>query len=127
MSLFDELKRRNVFRAGAAYVVTSWLIIQVAETLFPVFGLADAAIRTIVLLLAIGFVPAVVLSWWFDLTPKGLVREEKIVRESSDDQRRSRQLDRLIIAGLVLALTYFAVDKFVLSHHREAAREAELA
>lgn len=126
MSLFGELKRRNVFRAAVAYFVTAWLIIQVAETLFPVFGLADSAIRMVVLCLAIGFVPAVVLSWWFDLTPKGLIPEEKIVRESSEDQRRSRRLDRLIIAGLVLALTYFAVDKFVLSHHREAAREAEL-
>ena len=126
MSLFGELKRRNVFRAAAAYFVTAWLIIQVAETLFPVFGLADSAIRMVVLCMAIGFVPAVVLSWWFDLTPKGLIPEEKIVRESSEDQRRSRRLDRLIIVGLVFALTYFAVDKFVLSHHREAAREAEL-
>ena len=126
MSLFGELKRRNVFRAAAAYFVTAWLIIQVAETLFPVFGLADSAIRMVVLCMAIGFVPAVVLSWWFDLTPKGLIPEEKIVRESSEDQRRSRRLDRLIIVGLVLALTYLAVDKFVLSHHREAAREAEL-
>ena len=126
MSLFGELKRRNVFRAAAAYFVTAWLIIQVAETLFPVFGLADSAIRMVVLCMAIGFVPAVVLSWWFDLTPKGLIPEEKIVRESSEDQRRSRRLDRLIIVGLVLALTYFAVDKFVLSHQREAAREAEL-
>jgi TolB-like protein/TPR repeat protein len=127
MSLFSELKRRNVFRAGAAYIVTSWLIIQVAETLFPVFGLEDSAIRTVVLCLAIGFVPAIVLSWWFDLTPRGLIREEEIVRESPDDRRRSRRLDRLIIVGLLLALSYFAIDKFVISHHREAALQAELA
>jgi TolB-like protein/Flp pilus assembly protein TadD len=126
MSLFRELKSRNVFRAGAGYIVTSWLIIQVAETLFPVFGLGDSAIRMIVLCLAIGFVPAIVLSWWFDLTPRGLIREEEISRESPDDRRRSRQLDRLIVIGLVLALTYFAIDKFVLSAHREAARQAEL-
>jgi len=127
MSLFSELKRRNVFRAGAAYIVTSWLIIQVAETLFPVFGLGDSAIRLIVMCLAIGFVPAVVLSWAFDLTPRGLIREEEIVRRSPDDRRRSRRLDRFIIIGLVLALTYFAIDKFVLTHHREAARQAQVA
>jgi len=127
MSLFSELKRRNVFRAGAAYIVTSWLVIQVAETLFPVFGLGDSAIRLVVLCLAIGFVPAIILSWAFDLTPRGLIREAEIVRSSPADQRRSRRLDRLIIIGLVLALTYFAIDKFVLTHHREAARQAQVA
>jgi TolB-like protein/Tfp pilus assembly protein PilF len=127
MTLFSELKRRNVFRAGAAYIVTSWLVIQVAETLFPVFGLGDSAIRMTVLCLAIGFVPAIILSWAFDLTPRGLIPEADIVRQSPDDRRRSRRLDRLIIVGLVLALIYFAVDKFVLTHHRDAVRQAQVA
>jgi TolB-like protein/Tfp pilus assembly protein PilF len=126
MSLFSELKRRNVFRAGAAYTVTSWLVIQVAETLFPVFGLGDSAIRLVVLCLTIGFVPAIILSWAFDLTPRGLIREEEIVRKSPDDRLRSRRLDRLIIIGLVLALTYFAIDKFVLTQQREEVRQAQV-
>jgi hypothetical protein len=74
-SLFHELKRRNVFRAGAAYVIAAWLIIQVAETIFPAFGFGDAAVRLVVILLAVGFVPAVTLAWAFELTPKGLLRE----------------------------------------------------
>ena len=127
MSLFNELKRRNVFRAGAAYVVASWLIIQVAETLFPVFGLSDHAIRMVVLCLAIGFPLAMALSWAFDLTPKGLIREAQIERESPNDRRRSRQLDKLIIVGLVLALAYFAIDKFVFTQQREAARLEQVA
>jgi hypothetical protein len=48
VSLFSELKRRSVLRVGAAYVVTAWLVVQVAETLFPVYGLSDGAIRTVV-------------------------------------------------------------------------------
>jgi TolB-like protein/Tfp pilus assembly protein PilF len=127
LSLFNELKRRNVFRAGAAYVVASWLVIQVAETLFPVFGLSDQAIRVVVICLAIGFPLAIVLSWAFDLTPKGLIREAKIERESPDDRRRSRRMDKLIIAGLVLALSYFAIDKFVITNQREAARQEQVA
>ncbi len=122
MSLFNELKRRNVFRAGAAYVVTSWLVIQVAETLFPVFGLGNQAIRIVVICLAIGFLPAIVLSWAFDLTPRGLIPEAEIVRESPGVRKRGRQLDRLIIIVLVLALAYFAVDKFIITGQREAAR-----
>lgn len=60
MSQFSELKQRNVFRSAAAYIAVSWLLIQVVETLFPIFGLSDDAIRTVVILPAIGFVPAVI-------------------------------------------------------------------
>ena len=50
MSLFNELKRRNVFRVAAAYLAASWLVIEVVQTLFPIFGLSESAIRLIVLL-----------------------------------------------------------------------------
>jgi len=75
MDLLSELKRRNVLRVTAAYVAVSWLLIQVVETLFPVFGLSDAAIRGVVIVLAIGLVPAVAIAWAFELTAKGLVRD----------------------------------------------------
>jgi len=84
MSLFNELKRRNVFRAGAAYVVTAWLIIRVVETIFPAFGLGDAAVRLVVIVLAIGFVLALILAWAFDLTPRGLVKDSEVDRASAD-------------------------------------------
>ena len=82
MSLFDELKQRNVFRAAAAYIAVSWLLIQVTETLFPVFGFSGAAIRAVVIVLAIGFVPAVIVAWAFELTPQGLVRDGEVDRTS---------------------------------------------
>jgi adenylate cyclase len=63
LSLFKELKRRNVLRVGAAYTVAAWLIVQVVETLFPIYGLSDAAIRLVVTVLAIGLLPVVVLAW----------------------------------------------------------------
>ena len=82
MSLFSELKRRNVFRVATAYIVVSWLVIQVIETIFPVFGFSDAAIRLVIILLAIGFVPALVFSWVFELTPQGLTKEVEVEREN---------------------------------------------
>ena len=48
MSLVSELKRRNVFRVVAAYVVSAWLILQVVELIFPVYGFSDAAIRFVI-------------------------------------------------------------------------------
>lgn len=55
MSLYHELKRRNVLRVGAAYIVAAWLIIQVAETIFPLFGFDDTPARIVVIILAISF------------------------------------------------------------------------
>ncbi len=54
MSFYNELKRRNAFRAGAAYVVGAWLVIQVVETIFPAFGFGDAAVRIVTNLFGIG-------------------------------------------------------------------------
>ena len=62
MSFFEELKRRNVFRAGGAYGVVAWVAIQVIETIFPVFGFDDSAIRISVIILAIGLLPTIILA-----------------------------------------------------------------
>ena len=127
MSLFAELKRRNVLRVGAAYVALSWLTIQVIEALFPMFGLSDAAARVIVILLAIGLVPALICAWVFELTPDGFKRDSEIDHASRDSRKLARRLDRLIIVVLVIALGYFAVDKFVIDPARDQAREEEVA
>ena len=71
-SFFDELKRRNVVRMAGLYLVGAWLLVQVAGTVLPMFGAPDWLPRSIVILLAIGFVPALIFSWVFELTPEGL-------------------------------------------------------
>ncbi len=73
MSLFGELKRRKVFRVAAGYVIFSWVLIQVVETIFPAFGLDAAAFRMLVIILAIGLIPTVIMAWAFELTKGGLV------------------------------------------------------
>ena len=114
LSLLSELKRRNVFRVGAAYVVTAWLIIQVVETLFPLYGLSDGAIRLVVTILAIGLLPIVILAWAFELTPEGLKKDKDVDRSQPVSLQTGKKLDRMIMAVLALALGYFAFDKFVL-------------
>ncbi|NNE06700.1 MAG: tetratricopeptide repeat protein [Xanthomonadales bacterium] len=127
MSLFSELQRRNVLRVGAAYIVSSWLLIQVAETIFPLFGFGDAPARMVVILLAIGFVPTLVISWVFELTPEGFKRESRIRAGETATPHGGKNLDRLIMVVLALAVGYFAFDKFVLDPARDAAREAQIA
>jgi adenylate cyclase len=78
LTLYQELKRRNVFRVGAAYVVTAWLLIQVAETVFPLFGYDDTPARIVVVVLAIGFIPSLIFAWVFELTPEGLKKDHDV-------------------------------------------------
>src|SRR5205823_307796 len=120
-NFFVELKRRNVIRVAGLYLVGAWLVVQVAGTVLPMFGAPEWLPRTIVVLLAIGFVPAVILSWVFELTPEGLKRDEDVAPERSITPKTGRRMDRMIIVVLVLALGYFAFDKFVLTPRREAA------
>jgi TolB-like protein/lipoprotein NlpI len=121
MNFFTELRRRNVLRVGAAYIVTGWLIIQVVETVLPAFGFGDAATRLVVILFGIGLIPILIFAWAFELTPEGLRKESDIDRSLSITPQTGKKLDRLIIIVLTLALAYFAVDKFVMSPSREAA------
>ena len=120
MSFFEELRRRNVLRAAAAYVALAWLVIQVVETLFPLFGLSDAAARAVVIVLAVGFVPAVIAAWAFELTPQGFRREAEVDHDSPAIRSNTRRLDRMIMVLLALGLAYFALDKFVISPQRQA-------
>ena len=122
MSLITELQRRNVVRVAMAYVALAWLIVQVLDSLAPLFGISDAAARLIVILMAIGLVPVLVVSWLFELTPDGLKREAEVDHDAATSKASARRLDRVIIGVLAVAVIYFAVDKFVI----DPARDAEL-
>src|SRR6266705_3304513 len=121
-NFFAELKRRNVIRFAGLYLVGSWLLVQVASTVLPMFGAPEWLPRSIVILLAIGFVPALIFSWVFELTPEGLKRDEDVPAEQSIAPQTGRRMNRMIIVVLVLALGYFVFDKFVLAPQREAAK-----
>src|SRR5438477_3753008 len=120
-NFFTELKRRNVIRFAGLYLVGAWLLTQVASTVLPMFGAPDWLHRSIVILLAIGFLPLLIFSWVFELTPQGLKRDEDVPLEQSIAPKTGRRMNRMIIAVLVLALGYFVFDKFVLMPRREAA------
>jgi len=119
---FDELRRRNVFRVAAAFVAGSWLLIQVAETILPVFGLGEAAVRILVIVAAIGFIPALVFAWVYEMTPEGLKLERDVDRSRSIAVHTGKKLDRVIILVLAAAVVVFAIDKFLLEPTRDASR-----
>ncbi len=122
LSLFNELKRRNVLRVGFAYLACSWLLIQIVETLLPIFGLPETSARIVVVVLAIGFIPAVVVSWLFELTPEGLIRDGRTDVATSGDPQSTKTIDRIIMISMVLAIAYFSIDKFILDPARDATQ-----
>src|SRR5438034_9728761 len=119
-SFFAELKRRNVIRFAGLYLVGSWLLVQVASTVLPMFGAPERLPRSVVILLAIGFLPALIFSWVFELTPQGLKRDEDIRPEESIAPQTGRRMNRIIITVLVLGLGYFACVAAVLAPLRVA-------
>ncbi|HKL50629.1 MAG TPA: hypothetical protein VJ908_05635 [Wenzhouxiangellaceae bacterium] len=113
MSLFTELKRRNVFRVGLFYIVSAWLVVQVAETLLPVFDVSDAAIRIIVLILALGFPLALVFAWVFELTPDGLKRDKDIHVDPATKQQTAHKLNWATLVAAVLAIGLLIGDRLL--------------
>ncbi len=112
MSFLQELKRRNVYRVGIAYVVTAWLILQVADVILGNIEAPDGAFEFILVLLAVGFVLTLFLAWVFEITPDGVKRESEVDRSESITRTTGRKLDRFIIGILAVAVAYFAVDKW---------------
>src|SRR5476649_2021857 len=106
-NFFTELKRRNVIRMAGLYLVGAWLLIQVASMMLPAFDVPSWALRGLIITLALGFIPALIFSWVFELTPQGLKRDEDVRPEESIAPQTARRMNRMIIVVLLLALGYF--------------------
>ena len=121
MSLFSELKRRNVFRAAAFYAASAWLLVQIATQVFPFFHIAEWVVRAIVVAATIGFPFAMLFSWFYEWTPQGIQRESGISPNESVTRQTGKKLDRWIIATLLLAVVLLLTDKLVLAPNEKAA------
>jgi len=115
MSLYSELKRRNVFRVAIAYLALAWLLTEVAGTLFPAFGIPDWGVRFVVIVFSLGFIPTMVFSWVYELTPEGLKREKDIAREVSITHLTAKRLDGITIGLIAIALLFITADRLWLS------------
>jgi len=112
MSFFAELKRRNVFRVGIAYVVGGWLLLQLADVLSELLDLPDVVGRVIVLVVAIGLPIALFFAWAFEMTPDGVKLEKEVDRSQSITSQTGKKLNNTIIVLLVLTVSALLFDKF---------------
>ena len=111
MSLFSELKRRNVIRVGTAYVIVSWLLTEILATLMPMFGVPDWVSKAVVILAALTFIPVLVFAWAFELTPDGIKREKDVDRDTSITSDTGKKLNYITIAAVLIGVAFIGWSK----------------
>ena len=107
MSFFAELKRRNVFKVAAAYIIVGWLIMQAGDVMGPALRLPDWINSALAFFLIMGFPLAMFLAWAYEMTPDGLKKEKDVEPSSSITNMTGQKLNHTIIVLLVVALGYF--------------------
>lgn len=101
MSFVAELRRRNVFRVAAAYLVVGWLLTEVLTTILPELGAPDWTSRAVILIFVFGFVPTVVLSWFYEVSARGIQLDHEVDRDDPQNRQASKKVERITIATAV--------------------------
>ncbi|MCZ6536690.1 MAG: tetratricopeptide repeat protein [Gammaproteobacteria bacterium] len=105
-SFIQELKRRNVFRVTAIYVIVSWLLMQIGDVMFPALRLPEWTTTMLVAFLLLGFPIAVILAWAYEVTPKGVKRTKDVEPGESITHTTGRKIDFIIIAVLAVVVVF---------------------
>jgi TolB-like protein/Tfp pilus assembly protein PilF len=113
MSLIQELKRRNVIRVGVLYLVAAWVLLQLTDVLSGLLSVPESAGSIVVLLLLLGFLPVLIFSWVYEMTPDGLKREVDIDRSQSVTPETGKKINTLIIVLLILAIAGLVADRLI--------------
>lgn len=127
MSFFSELKRRHVFRVALAYVLAAWLVLQVADVILPILQAPGWIAQVLLASIAVGFLIAVVLAWFYEMTPQGVKRDDASAEPRPHDPHAGRRLDFVVIGLLVVALVYFAWDNFRPDFRKSADERQSIA
>jgi TolB-like protein/tetratricopeptide (TPR) repeat protein len=114
VSFWEELRRRNVFKVGAAYLVAAWVLAQVVALIDEPLGLPDWFDTAVIVLLAVGFPIALLLAWAYEVTPEGIKKTRHVPLEQSVRQLTGQKLNYVVTGLLVLAVGLMAVDSYVL-------------
>jgi len=120
LSFFKELKRRNVFKVAAAYLIIGWLIMQAGDVLAPALHLPNWINSALAFFLILGFPLAIFFARAFELTPEGIKKDQGVDQDQSIARVTGVVLNRTIIIALMLALAYLSFDKFMLGPKRDA-------
>ncbi len=112
--LFEEVKRRNVFKVAFVYAIAGWLTMQIVDVMFPALKLPDWMTSAIAAMLLIGFPFALIFAWAFEMTPEGIKLEKDVDRSESITPHTGRKLNQSALIILAVAVGFLLFDKFVL-------------
>ena len=111
-NFFAELKRRNVYKVAVAYIVAGWALSQGIAQVFPVFDVPNWAIRSIVLLIILGFPIAVVFAWFFEITPEGIKRTETADAMPQAGRQKNNAWIYVVVVGAVVSIGLFFLGRY---------------
>lgn len=112
MSLWLELRRRNVFKVGMAYAIVAWLLVQVVVSISGPLNFPDWFDAATIVLLAIGFPIAILLAWAYEVTPEGIKPTDQVARAESITGKTGQRLNVIVIGLLAAAVMFFAVNSY---------------
>ena len=111
--LFQEMKRRNVFRVGLAYLAVAWLLLQVADLILEATTAPQWVLQALLIVAGLGFLPALILAWAFEMTPDGVKAEKNVDRSNSVTPNTGRKLDRIIIVTMAAVIIVLVCERFL--------------
>jgi len=113
MSLFSELRRRNVIKVALLYAVTSWLLVWIINHMVDGFGLSPWVSDYVLLLLAIGLPVALIFAWVYEITPAGLQRAIDVDQTQSIVYKTGQKLNAAVAVLAVLGVTAVIGEKLL--------------
>ncbi len=113
-SVWRELKRRNVFKVGAAYAIVAWLLLQIADVVLPTFEAPAWVMQVFTFFMILGFPIALLLAWAYEMTPEGIRAASKVGPTQSITHATGLMLNYFIVGLLVVAVGFLVVDQYVL-------------
>ena len=113
MSFFSELKRRNVFRMGIAYIVVAWVILQAIDFTLDIISAPNWVMQVFFIAGVAGLPIVLIFAWVFEMTPQGIKRESEIDPTQSVTHGTGQKLDRTIITFLVFAVVLLLAERFI--------------
>ncbi len=113
VNLFEELKRRNVFRVGIAYLIGAWLFTQVADVVLGVVGAPDSAMRAVVAILGLGFIPTVIFAWVYEMTPDGVRKASEVDADDSITYETGKKLNIATIIMVIGAVAFVIFERYL--------------
>ncbi len=126
-SLFAELKRRNVVRVAALYLVAAWLILQIGDVLFGTLGVPVWSGKLLLGFIVLGFPIALVFAWVYELTPEGLKKQHDVDRDRSLAHETSRKLNLAIAMLAVMAIAGMIANRWIPRATSPAVTEQPIA